>query len=522
MPPSFPPADLTRPETLRVALASLRAAVRHHLDHPTAPDDDLRRAMRDVAVTSHRDAIAPDTLMAHLDAILSSLVPADAVRRRRQAERLRHELATMCLRAYLELDEPATTGVARWLAHALTEARVALAERWLERIGARVALDPTHVFPTDELLDHVPLLIAGIAGYVADPRGALAPTDQVIAHARDLGALRHAQGFDALEILKEFEILGGVLFAFATQVLADASTDVRDTPAEQVMACAHRLQHAVLLVQQATATRYLEAHYIGLDAREQMLRGLQEATGAERSANTRRQRHIRLPRAVAEAVRGLRGHAAATRTQVRVARDLPDVEVPAAIVELALGAIMTALIDAASAARAAQGVVAEVAPLTLAIQGAVDVRVVDVRGGDGRGAMSRGRRGRGGMGSDGTGGDGTGGDGMGGDGMGGDGMGGDGMGRGEAREELLIGVVATARGAEAVHGLPPEVRWDAPALQAARESLTSVGARLVDGRTARGQHVGFALAHRRRASGAAAEADAPRLLGVRPDATPAC
>ena len=31
----------------------------------------------------------------------------------------------------------------------------------------------------------------------------------------ELGALRHAQGFDAYEILKEYEILGGILFGRA-------------------------------------------------------------------------------------------------------------------------------------------------------------------------------------------------------------------------------------------------------------------------------------------------------------------
>ena len=44
-----------------------------------------------------------------------------------------------------------------------------LTRRWLDRISARVKLDPNRIFPTDTLLDHVPLLILGIADYIENP-----------------------------------------------------------------------------------------------------------------------------------------------------------------------------------------------------------------------------------------------------------------------------------------------------------------------------------------------------------------
>ena len=55
------------------------------------------------------------------------------------------------------------------LARRLREQRDALTLRWLERIAARVAIDKNRVFPSDELLDHVPVLIDGIADYVENP-----------------------------------------------------------------------------------------------------------------------------------------------------------------------------------------------------------------------------------------------------------------------------------------------------------------------------------------------------------------
>jgi hypothetical protein len=105
------------------------------------------------------------------------------------------------------------------LAQRMRDARDELTGRWLERIAARVALEPNRVFPTDELLDHVPLLIAGVADYVEHPTYAVQADSAVVAKAMELGALRHAQGFDAYEVLKEYEILGGILFAFLASVV---------------------------------------------------------------------------------------------------------------------------------------------------------------------------------------------------------------------------------------------------------------------------------------------------------------
>jgi len=76
------------------------------------------------------------------------------------------------------------------IAERLRDAQTDLAARWLGRIAERVALAPNRVFPTDELLDHVPLLIVGIADFIEDPTLTVAADSAVIRHAMDLGALR--------------------------------------------------------------------------------------------------------------------------------------------------------------------------------------------------------------------------------------------------------------------------------------------------------------------------------------------
>src|SRR5688500_3293766 len=82
------------------------------------------------------------------------------------------------------------------LAAALREAREELVRRWLDRIIARVAINPNRVFPTEELLNHVPILIDGIANYLEHPEQELDAEVPVTGKAMELGALRHTQGFD--------------------------------------------------------------------------------------------------------------------------------------------------------------------------------------------------------------------------------------------------------------------------------------------------------------------------------------
>ena len=143
--------------------------------------------------------------------------------------------------------------LARDLAERLRDARVELAERWLARITERVTVAPERIFPTDALLDHVPLLIVGIADFVEDPARAVAADGEVIRHAMDLGELRHQQGFTEHEILKEFEIFGAIVFAF----LQRAASVMDGSPAAWT-ACAQRLFQALTTIQQATTARYFE------------------------------------------------------------------------------------------------------------------------------------------------------------------------------------------------------------------------------------------------------------------------
>lgn len=270
------------------------------------------------------------------------------------------------------------------LAKRLRAARADVTRRWLDRISARVTLEANRVFPTNELLDHVPILIDGIASYVENPAMEVSTDVPVIAKAMELGELRHRQGFDAYEIFKEYEILGSVLFSFLGEVVDDITLPCSRA---ELLHCGHRVFEAVARIQQATAMQFLRQSHARVRDREDRLRGfnrmvsheLKSRTGAATGAiallteswldepqrkrflgmaaenldgirdvladlaalsrldeDLRQQRNVRLSEAVAEVKRRLREFAQEHGVSVEVEEPLPAVEVSAAAVELCL------------------------------------------------------------------------------------------------------------------------------------------------------------------------------------------
>ena len=279
---------------------------------------------------------------------------------------------------------PSTCPLATILADEMRAGRDEITTRWLERISARVSLEPNRVFPTEELLDHVPLLVDGIADFVEDPTEGVDADIPVVAKARELGALRYQQGFGVYEILKEHELLSAILFTFVAEIVERRE---EECSRRELVQCTQRLVGAIEVIRQATTSHFLDLLNRRVHEREQRLRGFNRMVSHElknrlgailgghamldepwlsedqrsrflriigenaRSMQTvlddlvaisrleedsRQQRHVLLASAAAEAMRQLRDMAAARRVRVRIDGDLPHVEVSAATVELAL------------------------------------------------------------------------------------------------------------------------------------------------------------------------------------------
>ncbi len=281
-------------------------------------------------------------------------------------------------------DQDRTASLRSMLANRIRASREDIVHRWLERINARVAIDKNEVFPTNELINHVPLLLDGVADYLEAPEQELNASSPVTAKAMELGALRHAQGFDAYEILKEHEILCGIIFTSLRPAIEELGDKVTPT---QVIECWEQIGQAVELIRQATVSHFLRLAAENVNEREGRLRRfnrmvaheLKNRVGAVRGAahmleepwlaeeervrfqrmilenaeglqgvlgnleslsrlesDARQRKNVLLPQAAAEVVRQMRDSAQARGIEVTIADDLPPVEVDAAAVELCL------------------------------------------------------------------------------------------------------------------------------------------------------------------------------------------
>lgn len=96
--------------------------------------------------------------------------------------------------------------------------RLTLSARWLARLRELLTVGANEVFPSEQLLDHIPSLVNEIAGYLAAPaEEAIAANTAVMEKARELGLLRHQQRASAHQLLHEYEILGELLETFLVE-----------------------------------------------------------------------------------------------------------------------------------------------------------------------------------------------------------------------------------------------------------------------------------------------------------------
>src|SRR5262245_20785290 len=135
-----------------------------------------------------------------------------------------------------------------------------LAARWFERLLDLLPVDARDVFPTESLLDHVPALILEIGEYLRQPElGAIAANTAILDKARELGELRHGQRASLHQVLREYQVLSGVLVSF---VLEEMDRLAAMPAAPECVALVSRLHQAVDVLSQSTVeafvTRYTQ------------------------------------------------------------------------------------------------------------------------------------------------------------------------------------------------------------------------------------------------------------------------
>lgn len=148
-----------------------------------------------------------------------------------------------------------TTGFAESIAERISAEHTLLAARWFARLRELLPVEAQEVFPSDRLLDHIPSLILDISNFVKAPEEeAIAANTAVMDKARELGTLRHEQRASLHQVLREYQLLGGILLRF---VQDETIRLLLTPPPAEGMAVVSRVHQAVEVLLQETVETFV-------------------------------------------------------------------------------------------------------------------------------------------------------------------------------------------------------------------------------------------------------------------------
>jgi signal transduction histidine kinase len=145
------------------------------------------------------------------------------------------------------------TGFDNAIADRMAAEHALLAARWFARLRDLLPVEANEVFPTDSLLDHIPSLIVDISEYLKAPEEqAIAANTVVVEKARELGALRHHQRASLHQVLREYQLLCGILLRFVED--ESIRLNLSPSPAECIAAVSRLHQAVAVLLQETVET----------------------------------------------------------------------------------------------------------------------------------------------------------------------------------------------------------------------------------------------------------------------------
>ena len=157
--------------------------------------------------------------------------------------------------------------------------RHTLAGEWLRRLNQLLTVKANDVFPSQQLLDHIPTLIGEIAAYLQAPAAEeIAANTVVIDKARELGTLRHAQQASVHQLLREYEILADILETFVVE--ETERLGLRPSAAE-CFALLQRLTRASRTLMRTTVDTFISEYMAAIEDRNGRIKTFNQMTSHE-------------------------------------------------------------------------------------------------------------------------------------------------------------------------------------------------------------------------------------------------
>ena len=142
-----------------------------------------------------------------------------------------------------------------------------------------LTVEPNAVFPSDQLLDHIPALIGDIATYVKAPADEeIAANAAVIEKARELGVLRHEQRASVHQLVREYEILGEVLEAFVVDVTERLALQPTAAESFEVL---RRITRAIRTLMRTTVDTFVSEYTSTIQERNERIKSFNRMASHE-------------------------------------------------------------------------------------------------------------------------------------------------------------------------------------------------------------------------------------------------
>lgn len=169
------------------------------------------------------------------------------------------------------MTSPNFSATVHHLAARLTAEHATLAQAWLERLDQLLDVDRRDVFPTHQLLDHIPDLMREIAAYLRAPaEQEIAANTAVMAKAAELGLLRFDQRASVHQVLREYQLLSDILEGFFAREAAALGARADATAAVLVVS---RASQAVRELQRKTVDAFIMRFSETIERQHGQLRG---------------------------------------------------------------------------------------------------------------------------------------------------------------------------------------------------------------------------------------------------------